>query len=255
MSELYVRSVGLWSPGYANAPAWCTGDVDAAVEAPAANFLRGPLRRRATAQTRAAVEVLGQVVAEAGWDSSKIATIWGTAHGEHATSIAMFEWMARGEGRLSPTQFHNSVHNTAGGYASISQKNTTTSTTLTGAGELVVSGFVEALGLLRAGCEHVALVFFDEPLKVPFSVPGMDATLALGFGLTSQAEGSVAKLGVLQRESWKGVRPAVHFSGMHVAAALPLLEHVVSGRAGDVALQLETEASPVWQARIEPVNP
>lgn len=246
MSAMYVQSVGFWSPGYADAVAWCGGDVSSEAETPPVELLRGSLRRRATMQTRAAVEVLGQVVRQACWDGSQISTIWGTAHGEHATSITMFEWMTRGDGKLSPTQFHNSVHNAAGGYASIAQKNTATSTTLTGAGELVVSGFVEAAGLLHRGRDEVALVFFDEPLRPPFAVPGMEAPLSVGFGLTSRPEGAIARLESFRRRAEKGIQPAAKFSGLHIAAALPLLEKLVSGRTGEVALQLETEGSPVW---------
>jgi len=248
---MYVQSIGFWSPGYADPAAWCRGAVFSEADVPPVELLRGSLRRRATSQTRAAVEVLGQVIEKARWDGSQVSTIWGTAHGEHATSIAMFEWMSRGEGKLSPTQFHNSVHNTAGGYASIAQKNTATSTTLTGAGELVVSGFVEAAGLLQQGREEVALVFFDEPLRPPFAVPGMEAALALGFGLSSRAEGALARLGSFRREAEKGIQPAANFSGLHVAAAIPLLEKIASRRKGDVPLQLETEGSPVWCTVVE----
>ena len=253
MSEMYVRSVGFWAPGFANARAWCQGEADANEEAPGASLLQRSLRRRATAQTRSAVEVLGQVVGDANWDGSQIATIWGTAHGEHATSIAMFEWMTKGEGKLSPTQFHNSVHNTAGGYASIAEKNTTTSTTLTGAGELVVSGLVEASSLLRADFEEVALVFFDEPLQRPFAVPGMESTLAIGFGLTSRADGAIAGLKQLERIEPRGIRPAAGFSGMHVAAALPLLEKIVGGQSGRVSLQIDSESGPIWSTLVEPM--
>ncbi len=254
MREVYVQSIGFWSPGYANAAAWCGGPVSSEAKKPPVELLRGPLRRRATSQTRSAVEVLGQVLQQARWDGSRVSTIWGTAHGEHATSISMFEWMCRGEGKLSPTQFHNSVHNTAGGYASIAQKNTATSTTLTGAGELVVSGFVEAAGLLQEGQDEVALVFFDEPLRPPFAVPGMEASLAIGFGLSIHTDGALARLGTFRREAEKGVHPAENFSGVHVAAAIPLLENLASRRSGLVPLQLETEDSPVWCTDLEIVG-
>ena len=253
MSEVYVRSVGLWSPGYPNADSWVESKRDAECETPASSRLRGSLRRRATSQTRAAIEVFDQVVSRAGWDGSTVFALWGTAHGEHATSISMFEGMARGEGKVSPTQFHNSVHNAAGGYASIAEKNTMTSTTLTGGGELVMSGFLEASSLLRAGGHEVVLIFFDEPLQGPFAVPGMEAGLAVGFGLTNSEEGAMAKLEGFGRAAAEGVHSVPPYEGMHIAAALPLLEHVVAGHPGRVALQIDGEPGPVWCTKVAPL--
>lgn len=253
MSGIYVRSVGLWSTGYPNPESWVQSKRDAECETPTSIRLRGSLRRRATSQTRAAIEVFEQVVSGAGWDGSTVFTLWGTAHGEHATSISMFQGMARGEGKLSPTQFHNSVHNAAGGYASIAEKNTTTSTTLTGGGELVVSGLFEASSRLHANGKEVVLVFFDEPLQGPFAVPGMDAGIAVGFGLTSRGEGAMARLGDFSREAVEGVHSAPPHQGMHVAAALPLLEHIVGGHPGRVALQIDSETGPVWCTKVAPI--
>ena len=151
MNEVYVRSVGLWSPGYPNPESWVHSKPELECDAPEVSRLRGSLRRRATSQTRAAIEVFDQVVSSAGWDGSEVFTLWATAHGEHATSIAMFEAMARGEGKLSPTQFHNSVHNAAGGYASIAEKNTAASTTLTGGGDVTSVFWVTSVLVTRRG--------------------------------------------------------------------------------------------------------
>ena len=54
--------------------------------------------------------------------------------------------MLRGEGKLSPTHFHNSIHNTASGYASIATGNGAPSTTLSGGAELVASSFLDIFG-------------------------------------------------------------------------------------------------------------
>ena len=253
MSGIYVRSIGLWSPGHPDPESWVHSKPDPECEAPKASRLVGALRRRATTQTRAAIEVFDQVVSGAGWDGSTVGALWATAHGEHATSIRMFEAMARGEGKVSPTQFHNSVHNAAGGYASIAEKNTAASTTLTGGGEIVMSGFFEAATRLEIEGGQVVLVFFDEPLQAPFAVPGMEAGLAVGFGLTDSADGAMARLGGFGRKDIEGASPPSPYAGMHIAAALPLLEHVVAGHSGTVALQIDLEPGPAWCTSVAPV--
>ena len=123
MKPAYVRGLGLWTPGYADAAAWCRGEPDPTVEAPRAELLSGALRRRSSSLTRMAIEALQQATTGAGCDPANTPSIWATAHGEHATAVAMLEMMRSGEGKLSPTRFHNSVHNTARGYASIATRN------------------------------------------------------------------------------------------------------------------------------------
>ncbi len=98
MRSAYVQGLGLWTPGYATATAWCRGDPDPSVEAPEVDLLTGPLRRRATALTRMAVEVFQQATTEAGRDPATVPSVWATAHGEHSTAIRILEMMRRGEG-------------------------------------------------------------------------------------------------------------------------------------------------------------
>ena len=119
MKPVYVRGLGFWTPGYASPEAWCRGEPDPSVDAPEVALLSGPLRRRATGLTRVAVEVLDQAARTAGCDVTTVPIVWATAHGEHTTAIKILGMMHSGEGKLSPTHFHNSVHNTASGYASI----------------------------------------------------------------------------------------------------------------------------------------
>ena len=135
MRPLYVHGLGLWTRGYPGLVAWCAQQRDPSAEKPEAELLEGPLRRRAPPLTRMSVEVLRQATAQAGCDPSGVRSVWATAHGEHTPAIKLLEMMKRGEGKLSPTHFHNSVHNTASGYASIATENRAPSTTLTGGSE------------------------------------------------------------------------------------------------------------------------
>ena len=116
MRPVYVCGLGLWTPGHADPAAWCLRKEDPSVEVPEATLLTHALRRRASHFTRMGVEVLQQAMSQGGRDSTNTPSVWATAHGEHETALAILGMMQRGEGKLSPTQFHNSVHNTASGY-------------------------------------------------------------------------------------------------------------------------------------------
>ena len=247
MKPVYVRGVGLWTPGYDRPLAWCQQKPDPAVEKPAAALLEGPLRRRATPLTRMAVEVLEQATRQADCNPGSIPTVWATAHGEHTPAIKLLAMMQRGEGKLSPTHFHNSVHNTAGGYASIATGNVAPSSTLTGGSELVASALLETWCLLESsGCD-VALVLADEALQPPFERVDADTPLAIALLLSSQPERALAVLTQLRRATIAAVPDHERFGRLYVSAALPLLEQIVRGQSGSIALELASgDQGPVW---------
>ena len=243
MKPVYVRGLGFWTPGYASPEAWCRGESDPSVIAPEVALLSGPLRRRATGLTRVAVEVLHQAIRTADCEVSTIPILWATAHGEHTTAIKILDMMRSGEGKLSPTHFHNSVHNTASGYASIALGNCSPSTTVTGGVELVASTFLEAICHLETAAQDVAVVLADEPLLPPFERSEGAALLALAFCLSSRSEGARAVLTDFRRDAVAPVKHHDRFGPLYVGGALPLLERIVLGRPGTVALEVVSERS------------
>ena len=252
MKPAYVRGIGLWIPGYPSPEAWFSATPDPEATVPAASLLEGPLRRRATPLTRMGIEVLQQAVAMGKADLKAIPSVWATAHGEHSAAIALLGMMQRGEGKLSPTKFHNSVHNTASGYASISSGNCAPSTTLTGGAELVASTFVEAACMLETQGRDIAVVLADEPLLPPFDRSDASTALALGFLLSPHAAGAFAVLSDIRRNAVSPLKHHRHFGSLHVSAALPLIEQIVNRRAGTVALEFEGNGrGAVWCLDLE----
>jgi hypothetical protein len=243
MKPAYVRGLGLWTPGFASPEAWCRGEADPSVEAPEVGLLSGLLRRRATGLTRIAVEVFHQVTRAAGCDAATVPIVWATSHGEHATAIKILGMLRSGEGKISPTHFHNSVHNAASGYASIATGNCAPSTTLTGGVELVASTFLEAICHLETAAENVVVVLADEPLLPPFAQPDTASPLALAFCLSSRSEGASAVISGFRRDAVAPVKPCDRFGRLYVGAALPMLERIVHRRPGTVALEIVGEHS------------
>jgi hypothetical protein len=243
MKAVYVRGLGLWTPGYASPEAWCRGEPDPSVDAPESALLSGPLRRRATKLTRVAVEVLHQAIRTADCDVTTVPIVWATAHGEHTTAIKILSMMRSGEGKLSPTHFHNSVHNTASGYASIALGNCSPSTTVTGGVELVASTFLEAICHLEGAAEDVAVVLADEPLLPPFNRSDGAVPLALAFCLSSCPKGACAVLTDFRRDAVAPVKHCDRFGPLYVEGGLPLLERIVLRRPGTVALEVVSERS------------
>lgn len=256
MRPAYVHGLGLWIPGYPSPAAWCASEPDPGANAPEAALLAGPLRRRASALTRMAVEVLQQATEAAGCDPATTSSVWATAHGEHTTAIKLLGMMHRGEGKLSPTHFHNSVHNTPSGYASIATGNCAPSTTLTGGGELVVASFLEAMCHLETAAREVVVVLADEPLQTPFDRTDMATPLALAFCLSREPERATAALSGLRRDCVAPVKLHERFGPLCVSVALPLMERIALRQPGTVALELEGDSlGTVWCVDVELSGP
>lgn len=247
MKRVFVHGLGLWTPGFGGLPAWLEQKFDASIETPAAELLEGSLRRRATPLTRMAVEVFAQALLQARRPPESVLAVWATAHGEHTPAIKLLEMMQRGEGKLSPTHFHNSVHNTAGGYASIATGNVEISTTHTGGTELVGSALFDAWCLLESRHRDVVVVIADEALQSPFDSEDARTPLALSLLLSGEAHGALAALVGLRREDGAPLEDHPRFGHLHASAALPLLERIAGGLPGRVALELSSgRAGPVW---------
>ncbi|MCA9685672.1 MAG: beta-ketoacyl synthase chain length factor, partial [Myxococcales bacterium] len=133
-------------------------------------------------------------------------------------------------GPVSPTKFHNSVHNTATGYLSIATGNHHSATALAGGPAAVEVALLEALaGLLEGhtgagGSRDTLLVFAEERLPAPFERADGDPTFAVALHLSTIGDGLELELVPVEddaaHESWAGPRERL---GSTVDALLPLL--------------------------------
>lgn len=255
MRSVGVTGVGLWTPRLPGAAAFFDDREDPEATRPGAPLLDGALRRRATPLTRMGIEVMHQATSMAATELSTLPSVWATDNGEHSVAIDLLGMMLRGEGKLSPTKFHHSVHNTASGYASIATGNRSPSTTLTGGSELVVSALLEAVCMIDLLERDVLLVLADEPLLPPFARDEVCTPLALALVLSPDTGNAIAELGSVRREAPAPVARHPRFGSMHVSAALPLFDRIVTGRPGPVALELEGYAEgPFWCVDVEPLR-
>jgi len=138
---------------------------------PDASLLPPILRRRTSIATRLAIAAAGRACAVAGVDPATVATIFCSEAGEIQITDRLCRAIARSEFPLSPTAFHNSVHNTALGYWSIVTGNMLPAQAMAADGEeLLAMGLLEARCQLAAGETSVLLVLYDEsppPAMVP----------------------------------------------------------------------------------------
>jgi hypothetical protein len=205
---------------------------------PAPALLPATERRRASASVRWALAVAQQALA--GRDAEPLATVFASCAGDGVTTHLICEALASPQGVVSPTRFHNSVHNAPAGYWSIATRSQAPSTSLTGYEGSFAIGLVEAAVQAAVERRSVLLVAYDLPFPAP-----MDALwpVAQPFAAALLIEppgsaGATFRMGFAPgaaRTEWPASVPAALRSNP-AALALPLLAACVG--AGPAALQL-----------------
>jgi hypothetical protein len=122
VDSLDLAGVGIWSERFASwdqFSAVIRGEsVDMTSQAQA-KLIPPRDRRRAPTFVRMAVEVMDQACRMGRVDPSSVATVFGSSLGDLEITDYMCSALAREPLSMSPTRFHNSVHNACAGYWSI----------------------------------------------------------------------------------------------------------------------------------------
>lgn len=183
---LALRGLGVWTPGFPDVAAWSQRHVFGArpdAEAPRAELLPPMLRRRTSLLTRMAAEVADQAIKAAGLDAREVPVIYGSVFGEIRTTVDILAGMLDPAAPMSPTRFHNSVHNTAAGYVSIATHNRLGNAALTAGAATVAMGLLECVGIAAQTGAPVLLVIAEEGLPEPLAAGRIYGPLAAAFAL------------------------------------------------------------------------
>ena len=165
LPAICIEGIGVWSPqvdGYAALCGMLSGRpvlVPAAL--PAATILPPAERRRAPASVRLAVEVAHQAVAMSGRDAATLPCVFASSHGDQATTDHLCATLAHEPMAVSPTRFHNSVHNAAAGYWTIAVGSHAASTAVAAGRASFGAGLLEAASLAWCQAQPVLLACSD----------------------------------------------------------------------------------------------
>ena len=164
--QMYVDGIGFWAAGLPNFAALrgCfRGDpvlTDAPVK-PAPSMLAAAEKRRAPDSVLLALEVATQACSAAARDPRELPSVFTCTYGDLAITDHMCSTLASAPTQLSPTKFHNSVHNAAAGYWGIASGSTTPTTALSAGPHSFGAGLLEATMQLQADDDSVLLVAYD----------------------------------------------------------------------------------------------
>ncbi|HEY6877756.1 MAG TPA: beta-ketoacyl synthase chain length factor [Polyangiales bacterium] len=203
-------------------------------------LLERTLRRGLSELTKLFMHAAKLALDDAQVAATSAQVVFASAFGEIAVAEALLA-EAYERDASSPARFRNSVHNTAPGLLSISQRDTAPSTAIAAGWDTVAMGLLEASAQLASGIERVLLVFADERIPRVFGDECTHAAMAVAFVLAR--EGGRAQLRAPRRCA------APHALDAHpLAGALALARAVEQRRAG--TLTLSDGASP-WCVDVE----
>jgi len=202
--ETWVEGVGAWSRGLVDWTAWRAllrgeGNVDETAPAkPRPACLAAGERRRVSVHVLAAVEVASQAVAMSGRDGSDLPCIFASANGDTGIMDYICATLADTPQHLSPTRFHNSVHNAAAGYWTIASDNHAASQAVTAGATTFAAGLLEAAVQATVEDHPILLVAHDDPGSGPLrEVMAVEQPFACALLLSPRAsDNAVARLRV-----------------------------------------------------------
>ena len=171
----YIEGIGLLGPGlngWPNGQAVLRGQQPYQTQktvllAPA--LLPAAERRRSSAIIKLTLAVGVEAIAAAGLDAAGLPTVFASSGGDGETCHAICEVLASADRRISPTRFHNSVHNAAAGYWSIATGAMTSSSVLGAFDGSFGSGLLEAVTQVVADNTRSVLLACDTNYPEPLN--------------------------------------------------------------------------------------
>jgi hypothetical protein len=249
--QIYVDGIGVWAPGLAG---WAASREilaggksyqAASLPRPSPALLPPTERRRSGNTILLAIQTAEEAVAGAGVNPQGVATVFASSGGDMDIVHDLCAALALPERQVSPTRFHNSVHNAAAGYWSIASGSQKPSTSLSCHDFTFVAGLVESVAQIAAECQPVLLVAYDWPPPPPLHAKRpLSAAFSVGLLLSPQrTDASMAALAM--NMTAPGAEPATRMNdtgleclrcGNPAARALSLLTAIARPQPAIVTL-------------------
>ncbi|MGB8147358.1 MAG: beta-ketoacyl synthase chain length factor [Azonexus sp.] len=244
----WIEGVGFLAPGL---PDWPTARAvlrgeqpftTAASVLPAPDILPPAERRRASRIVKLTLAVGLEAATQADADVGTLATVFSASGADGYNCHALCEQLATDDRQISPTRFHNSVHNATAGYWGIATKSMAPCQVLCAYDASFGAGLLDALAQVVVDRQPTLLIAYDseypEPLHSKRDIPDC-AGVALLL-MPEKTDRALARIAVTQAA---GHADLLADSGMEsprqkipALRCLPLLQKLARGESGDVCL-------------------
>lgn len=258
----WVESVGVLGPGL---PDWTSAAPVLAGRSPyeprptvipPLSCLPPAERRRTGKVVRLALTVGLEAVARAGADAAALPAVFTSSGGDGENCHEICQVLAGAERQISPTRFHNSVHNAASGYWGIATGATAASNALCAHDASFAAGLLEALVTLCIDATAVLVIAYDADYPEPMrSVRPIPDAFGVALLLTPQPRPAslariTAGLSASAADTLEDARLEALRAQVPAARSLPLLRCLARAQAAAVAVdylqerRLVIEVSP-----------
>jgi hypothetical protein len=246
LSGITVRGPGM--PSWPVTRDLLAGDgdlLDASMPSTEIPLLPANERRRLTPLIKLALEVAHAASKKADIDPAVTASVFASSLGDAAITHRLCTAFTLPERPVSPTQFHNSVHNAPAGYWSIATHSLAASTSIAGGEGTFATALVESIVQSRQRKRPVLLVAYDLPAPEPLlGRTPIKQPFAVGFVVSSDEispSGGTPLLldpGLREGRPTSLERPRLESLRRDNAAAysLPLLEAIACRQTSEILL-------------------
>ena len=251
--EAWISGVGVIGPGFVDWPtarAVLAGHQAYAHQPTAlvAPTLLPPAERRRTGRAVKLALAIGlEAIVDAGLDPARLATVFSSSGGDGENCHLICEALASNDRQISPTRFHNSVHNAPAGYWSIATGAMAPSSCLCAFDASFAAGLLEAIAQSIADDAPVALLAYDtgypeplrsqRPIAEAFGVALVISPRSSARGWRVTAGLSDAPAATMADATLEGLRQTIP-----AARALPLLQALASDQPASTTLSAWDDA-------------
>lgn len=167
----YIEGIGLLGPGLAD---WDCGRavldgrqayLPQKTKIPSPELLPAAERRRASDIVKLTLATSMQAVTAAQQDARALPSVFSFSNGDGVNCHTLCEMLASDDRQISPTRFHNSVHNATAGYWSIAMQAMATSSVLCAYDASFGAGLLEAL--TQVVIDHTRCVLMTSDTTYP----------------------------------------------------------------------------------------
>jgi hypothetical protein len=249
--RVFIEGIGVIGPGLEGWPEARSVLAGAAryelrpVRPPPPSLLPPAERRRAGTTVRLAIAAGLEALAQAGRDPAEMAMVFAASGGDGETVHEMLTVLASAQREVSPTRFHNSVHNAPSGYWSVATGSRAPSTSLSIFDDSFAAGMLEAAVQAIVHDRPITLIAYDVPYPEPLHasrpiVSMFGVALVLSPHMSGRARASLTlTIADATLPATAMTDPALERLrvGNPAARALPVLAAIARGDAATIRLR------------------
>jgi hypothetical protein len=258
MQPVWIDGVGILGPGLEGWDQARTVLNQDAGYAPAPLTIAPPSiipprdQRRCSNTVRLALQVAQETIRAAGFDAAATPSVFAYTAGDGQVIHRLLTALGKPDKPVSPTDFHNSVHNAPAFYWALGTGCPEASTSISAARHCFAAALLKAACQCLADGTPVLMVCFDHPLPEPLAAAyPLNAPLAIGLALSpAPTPNSKARLNL----DWdtqgneSGTPPSAEalaplWSGNPAGHGLPLLEMIARAESQEIRLPGSPDAT------------